>query len=55
MLLSSSALSMTFGIVRWEVCSAAEIAIAVMPGVFAMSSNRGAARLGELGDPISTE
>ena len=54
MLLIWSLSSITFGIVRCDVCRVAEIAVAVMPGMFAMSSKRGAAGFGEPGDPAST-
>jgi len=44
-----------FGIVGWDVCSATIIALAVIPGIFAMLSKRGAGGFGDLGDPFSTE
>ena len=47
--------SLKFGILRWgAVCSALDIALAVMPGEFAMSSKRGAAASRERGEFFST-
>jgi hypothetical protein len=52
----ASLFGLKFGIVRWGVvCSATDIAAAVMPGEFAISSKRGAAASGERRDLFSTE
>ncbi len=53
-LLASSPLITTFGMVRCEVCNAAASAVLVRPGVLAMASKLGALGLGQLPATLST-
>lgn len=54
MLLRSSALSITFGIVGCGLCNAADSAVLVIPGTLAIVSKRGATGFGEGACVIST-